>query len=169
MQSVDGRPFMVIVKKDNHMFSDTGGNRGKGGGSGSSKGTSNDAYGGYYERKEFRSKIYTAEYTPHGYKHLKAKTPEEAKRFSETGDKNAQYLPNANNKAIEKEALSNGHIIDNGNNNYYFIYDTGKVIGYDNGLPTQWIRAELTNGNIYHGHPIAGSRLDKYLRKLGVK
>ncbi|MDG0875578.1 hypothetical protein L5D93_25410 [Paenibacillus thiaminolyticus] len=109
----------------------------------SGKGTGNDAYGGYYERKDFRTKIYNAEYTPHGHKHLKAKTAEEAKRFSETGDKNAQYLPDANNKIIEKEALSNGHIIDNGNNNYYFIYDTGKVIGYDNGIPTQWIRAEL--------------------------
>jgi len=44
MQSVDGRPFMVIVKKDNHMFSDTGGNRGKGGGSGSSKGSPNTSH-----------------------------------------------------------------------------------------------------------------------------
>ncbi|WP_438491492.1 hypothetical protein [Paenibacillus sp. IHBB 3054] len=69
------------------------------------KGTGDDAYGGYYNRKEFRSKIYNADYTPHGYKHLKAKTAEEAKIFSETGDKNAQYLPNANNKVIEKEAL----------------------------------------------------------------
>lgn len=134
-----------------------------------SGGKVNEAYGGYYDRKEFRSKIYNAEYTPHGYKHLKAKTAEEAKRFSETGNKNAQYLPDANNKEIEKEALSKGYLIDNGNDNYYFIYDTGKVIGYDNGIPTQWIRAELTNGNVYHGHPISGDRLDKYLRKLGLK
>jgi hypothetical protein len=140
-----------------------------GGKAGKIQGTGSDAYGGYYERKEFRSKIYNAEYTPHGYKHLKAKTTEEAKRFSETGDRNAQYLPDANNKLIESEALTKGHIVDNGNNNYYFIYDAGKIIGYDNGIPTQWIRAELTNGNIYHGHPIAGARLDKYLKKLGVK
>jgi len=44
MQSVDGRTFMVIVKKDNHMFSDTGGNRGKDGGSGSSKGSPNTSH-----------------------------------------------------------------------------------------------------------------------------
>jgi|GEM_PF-2636794 len=45
MHSVDGRTFMVIVKKDNHMFSDTGGNRGKDGGSGSSKGSLNTSHG----------------------------------------------------------------------------------------------------------------------------
>ena len=44
MQSVDGRPFMVIVKKDNHMFSDTGGNRGKGSDSGNSKGSPNTSH-----------------------------------------------------------------------------------------------------------------------------
>ena len=87
---------------------------------------------------------------------------------SETGKRNAQYLPNVNNKVIEKEALEKGHIIDNGNNDYYFIYDPGKVIGYDNGQPTSWIRAELTSGDVYHGHPIAGDRLNKYLRKLDL-
>ncbi|KMN68757.1 hypothetical protein VK97_18765 [Bacillus sp. LK10] len=70
---------------------------------------------------------------------------------------------------IEKEALQRGHIIDNGNNNFYFIYDTGKVVGYDNGKSTSWIRGELTSGNVYHGHPIAGDRLNKYLNKLGIK
>jgi len=44
MQSVDGRTYMVIVKKDNHMFSDTGGNRGKGSDSGSSKGSPNTSH-----------------------------------------------------------------------------------------------------------------------------
>ncbi len=127
------------------------------------------AHDSYYGRKDFRTKINNANYSPHDNKHLKARTSEEAKKFSETGKRHAQYLPSANNKVIEKEALIKGHIIDNGNNgnnNYYFIYDTGKVIDYDNGKPTSWIRAELTSGNVYHGHPIAGERLNKYLRKL---
>ncbi|AZB41839.1 transposase [Bacillus sp. FJAT-42376] len=128
-----------------------------------------DPYGGYFERKDFRTKIYNAEYTPHGNKHIKAKTEEEAKRFSETGKKQAQYLPSVDNSIIEKEALLKGHVLDKGNNNYYFFHDAGKVIGYDNGLPTSWVRAELTSGGSYHGHPIAGDRLDKYLKKMGVK
>ncbi|MEH7663491.1 T7SS effector LXG polymorphic toxin, partial [Bacillus velezensis] len=75
------------------------------------------AHDGYYGRKEFRTMLNNASFTPHGHKHVKAKTPEEAKRFSMTGKKSAQYLPNVNNKALEKEALLKGHIIDNGNNN----------------------------------------------------
>lgn len=125
------------------------------------------AHDGYYGRKEFRTMLNNASFTPHGHKHVKAKTLEEAKRFSMTGKKAAQYLPNVNNKALEKEALLKGHIIDNGNNNYYFIYDAGKTVGYDLGTPTSWIRAEFSGGE-YHGHPIAGSRLDKYLKQLGI-
>ncbi len=125
------------------------------------------AHDGYYGRKEFRTMLNNASFTPHGHKHVKAKTPEEAKRFSMTGKKAAQYLPDVNNKALEKEALLKGHIIDNGNNNYYFIYDAGKTVGYDLGTPTSWIRAEFSGGE-YHGHPIAGSRLDKYLKQLGI-
>ncbi|MDF9766735.1 putative ribonuclease toxin of YeeF-YezG toxin-antitoxin module [Bacillus velezensis] len=125
------------------------------------------AHDGYYGRKEFRTMLNNASFTPHGHKHVKAKTPEEAKRFSMTGKKSAQYLPNVNNKALEKEALLKGHIIDNGNNNYYFIYDAGKTVGYDLGTPTSWIRAEFSGGE-YHGHPIAGSRLGKYLKQLGI-
>ncbi|KUP35270.1 transposase [Bacillus halotolerans] len=125
------------------------------------------AHDGYYGRKEFRTMLNNASFTPHGHKHVKAKTPEEAKRFSMTGKKAAQYLPDVNNKALEKEALLKGHIIDNGNNNYYFFYDAGKTVGYDLGTPTSWIRAEFSGGE-YHGHPIAGSRLDKYLKQLGI-
>nr|WP_144470718.1 T7SS effector LXG polymorphic toxin [Bacillus safensis] len=127
------------------------------------------AHKSYYGRKDFRSKINNAVYSHHDNKHLKARTAEEAKRFSETGKRNAQYLPEINNKVLEKEALQKGHIIDNGNNNFYFIYDTGKIVGYDNGKSTSWIRGELTSGNVYHGHPIAGDRLNKYLNKLGLK
>ncbi|WP_426252881.1 HNH endonuclease [Paenibacillus pabuli] len=44
MQLVDGRNVMVIVKNDNHMFSEPGGNRGKGSDSGSSKGSPNSSH-----------------------------------------------------------------------------------------------------------------------------
>jgi hypothetical protein len=124
------------------------------------------AHGGYYKRKEFRSMINNAKYTPHGYKHLKAKTPDEAIKFSQKGA--AQYLPSINNKVLEKEALLKGYVIDTGNDNYYFIYNANKTVGYDRGMPTTWIRAELSGGE-YHGHPIAGDRLEKYLKRLGIK
>ena len=45
------------------------------------------ARGGYNWRKEFRKRIEEAEWTPHGYKHKKAKTAEEARKFSMTGKK----------------------------------------------------------------------------------
>ncbi|MFB8734781.1 hypothetical protein ACEQPO_15395 [Bacillus sp. SL00103] len=63
------------------------------------------AHKSYYGRKDFRSKINNAVYSHHDNKHLKARTAEEAKRFSETGKRNAQYLPEINNKVLEKEAL----------------------------------------------------------------
>lgn len=43
------------------------------------------AHDGYYGRKEFRTMLNNASFTPHGHKHVKAKTLEEAKRFSVTG------------------------------------------------------------------------------------
>lgn len=121
------------------------------------------AHGGYYTRKQLRSEIYNATYTPHGNKHLKAKTIDEAKLFSETGRKHAQYLPGVNNKVLEKKALMHGDIVDLDKGARYFIYDTGKTIGYDMGKPTSYIRAELTSGGVYHGHPIGGQRLQEYL------
>lgn len=120
------------------------------------------AHGGYYTRKKLRSEIYNvspAEYT----KHIKAKTVEDARKMSMNGG-NAQYLPGINNNAIEKQALMKGNIVkykDKGVT--YYIYNAGEIIGYDSGIATSWIRAELSSG-FYHGHPIAGERLANYLR-----
>ncbi|BFH16747.1 RHS repeat-associated core domain-containing protein [Paenibacillus melissococcoides] len=122
------------------------------------------AHGGYYSRQEFRSKIYNATYTEHGYKHLKAKTSDEAKLFSETGRKQAQYLPHINNRTLEKEALNKGVFVQGDKGATYFIYDAGRPVGYDLGVETSWVRAELTSGGVYHGHPIAGKRLEDYLK-----
>ncbi|MCY9517913.1 hypothetical protein [Paenibacillus apiarius] len=124
------------------------------------------AHDGYYNRKEFRSNIAKAESSEHGFKHIKAKTEDEAIRFSETGDKNAQYLPTIKNKVLEREALQKGLIFqDRKKGAIYFFYNVGKKVGYDLGDETTWIRAELTSGGVYHGHPISSKRLSKYIDK----
>uniref|UniRef100_UPI003703A22D ribonuclease YeeF family protein n=1 Tax=Bacillus pumilus TaxID=1408 RepID=UPI003703A22D len=122
------------------------------------------AHNHYYSRKDFRTQINNATFTEHGFKHLKAKTDEQAKLFSETGRKQAQYLPNIKNKVIEKEALKKGLIVENEKGAVYFIYNTGRPVGFDLGVETSWVRAELTSSGVFHGHPIAGNRLQEYLK-----
>ena len=133
------------------------------------------ARGGYNWRKEFRKRIEEAEWTPHGYKHKKAKTVEEAREISMTG-KNppAQYLPDVDNRKLEREALRKAEYIyvDEGGA-VFFIYNAGKVIGFDKGKPAKWIRAELTKGKTptLHGHPMSEKRVKEYIegkKKLRV-
>nr|WP_251579823.1 hypothetical protein [Paenibacillus sp. MER TA 81-3] len=69
-------------------------------------------HGGYYSRKEFRRTLHNAIPAEHGFKHVKAKTADEAELFSKTGKKHAQYLPGVNNKGLKKEALWKGEIVD---------------------------------------------------------
>ncbi|MCM3342577.1 hypothetical protein M3650_29130 [Paenibacillus sp. MER TA 81-3] len=47
----------------------------------------------------------------------------------------------------------------------YFIYDTGRPIGFDLGTETSWIRAEITAGKVYHVNTIYGNRSEEYLKK----
>lgn len=99
-------------------------------------------------------------------KHTKAKTPEQAKAISgKTPSSPAQYLPDVNNKSLEHEALMKGIPVKHSDSTTYFIYDAGKVIGYDRGMPATYIRAELANNKIYHGHPMAQDRVNYYLSK----
>ncbi|MCE5173739.1 hypothetical protein LQV63_31455, partial [Paenibacillus profundus] len=112
-----------------------------------------------------RRTLHNAIPTEHGFKHVKAKTADEAELFSKTGKKHAQYLPGVNNKGLEKEALWKGEIVDGDKGVIYFIYDTGRPIGFDLGTETSWIRAEITSGKVYHGHPISGNRLEEDLKK----
>lgn len=99
----------------------------------------------------------------YGDKHLKETTIEKAEKLSHT---NAQYLPGINNKHLEYEGMFKGiPIKEEGKNAIYYIYDTGKIIGYDRGMPTTWIRPELSSKN-YHGHPMALDRVNYYLDKI---
>jgi hypothetical protein len=132
------------------------------------------ARGGYNWRKEFRRRIENARWDPHGYKHKKAKTAEEARKFSMTGKKHAQYLPDVDNRKLEREALRNAEYIYIGEKGaVYFIYDVGKVIGFDEGEEARWIRAELTKDETptLHGHPMSEKRVKEYIegkKKLRV-
>ena len=48
-----------------------------------------------------------------------------------------------------------------GSGTIYYFYDNGITIGYDQGKPTSWIRAELTSRTL-HGHPMSTDRVNKY-------
>ena len=118
----------------------------------------------FRDKKDHRREVAEAEWHSHRDKHKKARTEEEARIFSSTGEKNAQYLPNVNNKELERLATQKGIVYSPpGNKNVkYFFYKSDEIIGYDQGIPTQWIRAEVSSGS-YHGHPMNEKRLSKYL------
>ena len=115
-------------------------------------------YGGYYGRKAYNRMRYEAK--PENYtKHIKAHNRSQAETLSH---KEAQYLPGIDHNDLEYKALFLGIPHLHSNSTMYYFYNTGKVIGYDRGMPTTWIRAELTSGKGYHGHPIGIDRLIKY-------
>ncbi len=123
------------------------------------------AHNSYYSAKEFRTKLNNAQYSEHGHKHIKAKTKEQTKLFSETGRKQAQYLPSVDNGMLEKEALQKGLIYkDKDKGAIYFFYQSAETIGYDLGKEATWIRAELNDSWIYHGHPMNDDRVKEYLK-----
>lgn len=115
----------------------------------------------YAARKAHRKEVAESTWTSHGRKHLQARTLDEARIFSSDGGA-AQYVPGLNNKALEKLATQKGFVIDRGNTKYFY-YKSDKIIGYDNGTETQWIRAEITS-RVYHGHPMRVDRLPKDVR-----
>lgn len=64
--------------------------------------------------------------------------------------------------------MKDGTEIDLGNNkgSSYYIHDTGKSIGYNNGKSTQYLRVEVTNSPNpeFHGHPISKEDYNNYMR-----
>ena len=129
----------------------------------------NLVYGGRYARKEYNRMRLEAELAPYD-KHTKARTEEEAKKLSSITSKTprppAQYLPSVNRQKIEHAGLLYGVPIKHSESTIYFIYDTGKIIGYDRGMPTTYIRSELKDHKKYHGHPMADDRANDYLKKF---
>ncbi len=78
----------------------------------------------------------------------------------------AQYLPDVDNRKLEREALRNAEYIYIGEKGaVYFIYDAGRTVGYYKGKPAKWIRAELTRSDdpTFHGHPITEERAKRYI------
>ena len=113
----------------------------------------------FRDKKDHRREVAEAEWADYP-KHQKARTKEEAIRFSY---KEAQYLPDVNIKELEKLAIQKGKVVTspNGKNVKYFFFKSDRVIGYDQGKATHWIRAEISSGT-YHGHPMNTERLKKY-------
>ncbi|MCZ2341092.1 MAG: HINT domain-containing protein [Bacteroidales bacterium] len=115
----------------------------------------------------YRRLIGGSVYTEYRRKHLQARTVEAAIRYSRSGD--AQYSPefaiNNTNNGLERTALMHGFIVDHGGS--YFAYiKFDKVVGYDGGKPTYWIRAEVSKSSPFtrHGHPMSESRLPQAVR-----
>jgi hypothetical protein len=114
------------------------------------------SHGGYYKRKAWRTRVQTATYSDHGRKHLRARTEAEAAAMSRNGGA-AQYLPGINNAALEREALQQGTVIrgepSDPGSTVHVRHECGQIVGYYNGDPVTTIRAEITSGGIFHGHP----------------
>jgi RHS repeat-associated protein len=127
------------------------------------------AHGGWFGRKAWRSRLQGSKWSPHGSprgKHMRATTAEDAARISSGGGP-GQYLPGVNNRALEREALQNGTIIrgvpEDPGSTVHVLYRSDSVVGYANGEPTHWIRAEITAGNIFHGHPRPLSEVRRFI------
>ncbi|BET95276.1 hypothetical protein [Xenorhabdus taiwanensis] len=128
--------------------------------------------------KEDRARRHTSSSAKYK-KHTLARTQEEAKGLSSKGGA-AQYWDESighgkitgdqatkfRNK-IEKEALQKGTYSPQSGGSDYYIYDSGRNIGYNNGKPTQYMRVEVTNStNEFHGHPISAQDYNGYLKKV---
>jgi RHS repeat-associated protein len=115
----------------------------------------------FRDRKAHRSVVANARWDPHGDKHMKANSREDAAARS-SGSGAAQYLPTVNNRALERTPAQKGIVHEkNGGKTLYFFYRSDDVVGYDQGKPTHWIRAEITSGTL-HGHPMSESRVVNY-------
>ena len=68
---------------------------------------------------------------------------------------------------IEKEGLQNGILVDSGKRNAtdYYIYDAKRVVGYNLGKPTQYMRIEVSDMNLFHGHPISRDTYNTLMKK----
>ncbi|RKH96059.1 RHS repeat-associated core domain-containing protein [Corallococcus sp. AB038B] len=133
------------------------------------------AHGGWFGRKDLRKKLYDwnmrvarSQWTNHGNKHLKAKTVEDAIKASAGKGAPGQYIPKIDNEKLEREALRLGQVIKGdpsdpgGTVHVYHRFDD--YVGYADGKPTRWIRAEITAGDIIHGHPRSVSDVRMVIR-----
>lgn len=113
------------------------------------------------EASVWGDRLARARWTDHGGKHLAAATDEEARMLSTPTDVNpdppSQYLPGTDNARVEREALAKGKVIRGDINvvggTVHVKYDAGVVVGYDRGMPVSTVRAEITAGDVFHGHP----------------
>lgn len=100
-------------------------------------------------------------------KHTRAHSIQEAREMSRGKNGTAQYLPGVQREHLERAALLNrdGVYRHFGDENaggkggtFYKYVKFDKVIGFEGGNETQWMRVEWSSGQ-YHGHPISLERL----------
>jgi RHS repeat-associated protein len=123
------------------------------------------AHGGYYTRKAQRRAAYAARAATYP-KHKKARSCAEAAKMSEGGGA-AQFDPSVDADALTREALRRGTVV-RGNPiedaNFHALYRFDEPIGYADGKPTRWLRAEYAGREI-HGHPRPLSEVRKKIPK----
>ncbi|WP_437667719.1 RHS repeat-associated core domain-containing protein [Sorangium sp. So ce1182] len=121
------------------------------------------AHGGYYTRKAQRRAAYQGRIAPYP-KHRRARSCDEAAAMSARGGP-AQYDPSVNADALEREAIRRG-TVSRGNpmtdHNFHTLHRFDSPVGYANGEPTRWLRAEYASGSI-HGHPRPLSEVRKFI------
>jgi hypothetical protein len=94
--------------------------------------------------------------------HLVSGNLSESQIIKSTQNGPAKYFGKVNEvQALEKTALKNGIVINDGT----VIYDAGYNIGASAGSKTQYIRVDISAGT-YHGHPIPPSQYNAYLKKV---
>jgi hypothetical protein len=108
--------------------------------------------------QRIRAFVHTA--TPARYnKHTRARTPEEARQLSASGD--AQYMPGLIRERVERRALRTDtpgvYREERGTMYKYVEFDT--PVGYDSGQITRFMRVELGANGEFHGHPMNEARI----------
>jgi hypothetical protein len=110
-------------------------------------------------RKPYRVDVDNAKWTAYDNKHYKAANIDQAQGFSKDA---AQYWPKEMGRTLETLAIRKGIVRPKPDSTtIYYFYRHDQIVGFDEGNPTYWIRAEITSGT-YHGHPISEQRLASY-------
>ncbi|WP_455830519.1 RHS repeat-associated core domain-containing protein [Pseudomonas fluorescens] len=92
------------------------------------------------------------EWTAHGYKHSPSKKMPWKDILATTKSGPAKYKPGIDIENLEREAYKNGRTTTNGKP--WKVMEYPESIGASDGVPSRWIRIELSAGTI-HGHPIS--------------
>jgi len=129
--------------------------------------------GGYFTRKEMRRRIAQAKWTEHGKKHFPpgGKSAKEIKKLTKKPGRESLYHPDFKGKSaietLERRALrhtKNCYFVPRTGKSFWKICKMDRVVGFDGGEGTKWMRVEMTANNTLHGHPMSVVRVKRYVK-----